>query len=333
MCLFLLPVKLAKRSKTRHYERHQIYPPTHKFITAMGKNKWYFESETTAKQPGSATSNLGQSRSKKASYMPSTFVWESPENMPLPKLIHLVWLRLRRSWVALRFQTNRWSFGVFRWKTLMKLGILAGSGFLLLGPDGESGLLTQNKNAPEILAEETALEVGAETIKPKKIKSRKTANEAAPVGAKELLKEQTLDYIQRYSKIAIGEMKQFGIPASISLAQGLIESRAGTSKLAVSNNNHFGMKCFSRNCKKGHCSNFTDDTHKDFFRKFPTPWESWRAHSQLLASGRYAKLKRHGRDYRAWARGLKSVGYATDRSYAEKLVGIIERYDLHKFDR
>ena len=139
--------------------------------------------------------------------------------------------------------------------------------------------------------------------------------------------------MDRFKKVAIDEMGKYGIPASISLAQGLIESRAGTSKLAVENNNHFGIKCFSRNCKKGHCTNFTDDTHKDFFRKFKTPWESWHAHSQLLASGRYAKLRRYGRDYRKWAYGLKAIGYATDRTYAEKLIGIIERYDLHKYDR
>ncbi len=128
-------------------------------------------------------------------------------------------------------------------------------------------------------------------------------------------------------------MEKYGIPASISLAQGLIESRAGSSKLAVNNNNHFGIKCFSRHCRKGHCTNFTDDTHKDFFRKFPSPWESWRAHSQLLSSGRYTKLRKNGRDYRKWAYGLKSIGYATDRTYAEKLIGIIERYELYKYDR
>ncbi|MBC7774021.1 MAG: glucosaminidase domain-containing protein [Phycisphaerae bacterium] len=299
----------------------------------MGKNKWYFETENSTKQTGSASSNSSQGRSKKISYMPSTFISESPENMPLPKLMRLVWLRLRRSWVALRFQANRWSFGIFRRKTVVQLCILAGTGFLLLGPDGESGLLTSGNATASNWARETTFDVGSEEKPTRKIKSPRTKNEAAPLAADELLREQSLDYIERYSKIAIGEMQQFGIPASISLAQGLIESRAGTSKLAVSNNNHFGMKCFSRHCKKGHCSNFTDDTHKDFFRKFPNAWESWRAHSQLLASGRYNKLKRHGRDYRAWAYGLKSVGYATDRTYAEKLIGIIDRYDLHKYDR
>ena len=159
-------------------------------------------------------------------------------------------------------------------------------------------------------------------------------NEAAPVLPKFPQGKPNADaYIKRFAPIARAEMAKYGVPASISLAQGLIESRSGTSKLAVNNNNHFGMKCFSKSCRKGHCSNFTDDTHKDFFLKFGTAQQSWRAHSILLSSGRYAKLKKYGRDYRRWASGLKSVGYATDRTYAQKLIGVIERYDLHKYDR
>jgi flagellum-specific peptidoglycan hydrolase FlgJ len=296
----------------------------------MGKNKWYFETENNAKQTGSATN---QNRSKKSSYLPSTFVWESPENMPLPKLLRLVWLRFRRSWVALRFQANRWSFGIFKKKTLVQLGFLGCLAFILLGPDGQSGLLNRGENSTSFIAQESNFDLGREEKITRKAKPAKRKNEAAAVNDHELLRTQSQAYIQRYSKIAMGEMNQFGIPASISLAQGLVESRAGTSKLAVSNNNHFGMKCFSKKCPKGHCSNFTDDSHKDFFRKFPNAWESWRAHSQLLASGRYTKLKRYGRDYRAWAYGLKVAGYATDKTYAEQLIGIIERYDLQKYDR
>lgn len=169
-----------------------------------------------------------------------------------------------------------------------------------------------------------------ETIPEKKLVGHK--NENAPLAVYELRSEGTRAYIERFSKIAIAEMQKYGIPASISLAQGLVESRYGTSKLAVQNNNHFGIKCFSKKCRPGHCSNFFDDHHKDFFRKFGSPWESWRAHSQMLASGRYARLKKHGRDYRKWAQGLKQLGYATDRKYAEKLIGVIEKYDLHKYD-
>ncbi|HAD12593.1 MAG TPA: hypothetical protein DCF33_09160 [Saprospirales bacterium] len=312
----------------------------------MGKNKWYFESENSNKQPGSTST---QPRSKRSASMPSTYVWESPENMPLPKLMQLMWQRLRRSWVALRFQTNKWSFGLFKPKSIIKVAVIAGAGIFVFGTDGESGLLSRVNSRAIAVSNETNLEIAEEYARPKKTKKAKPAskpsaksgamsnakprNDAAPVSSQQLFKQQSLDYIEKFHQIAVQEMKKYGIPASISLAQGLIESRAGTSSLAVSNNNHFGMKCFSRDCKRGHCSNFTDDTHKDFFKKFASAKDSWRAHSELLASGRYAKLKKYGRDYRSWARGLKSVGYATDPNYAGKLIGIIERYDLHQYDR
>ena len=141
------------------------------------------------------------------------------------------------------------------------------------------------------------------------------------------------NYIKRFSEVARSEMRKFGIPASITLAQGLIESNAGDSRLAVENNNHFGLKCFSSKCKKGHCSNFTDDSHKDFFRKYDTAWESFRAHSNLLNRERYKQLKKLSpSDYKGWAHGLKAAGYATDKRYAEKLIHIIEEMDLTQFD-
>lgn len=159
-----------------------------------------------------------------------------------------------------------------------------------------------------------------------------TKNEAAPVSAKYMNKEMVQDYVGRFSKIAVAEMEKFGVPASISLAQGLIESRAGHSLVAIKCNNHFGMKCWSKK-HRGCCMKFHDDNNNDSFKHFNSPWESWRSHSKLLSKGRYAKLKKHGRDYRKWAFGLKAAGYATDRTYAEKLIGIIEKYELYKYDR
>lgn len=137
-------------------------------------------------------------------------------------------------------------------------------------------------------------------------------------------------YVARFAHIAQQEQAKFGIPASISLAQGIIESRYGTSTLAIKNNNHFGIKCQSRGCKKGHCTNHSDDSHKDFFRKFNTAWESWRAHSNVLMSPRYKAARGHG--YRKWAQILKSKGYATDRNYANTLISTIEKYKLYRYD-
>ena len=147
-------------------------------------------------------------------------------------------------------------------------------------------------------------------------------------------RDRQMKYVNRHVKVAQTEMEKYGIPASIKLAQGLIETNAGASKLATQNNNHFGIKCFSRKCKKGHCSNFSDDTHKDFFRKYGSTWESYRAHSQLLTHKRYRKIfDLEKGDYRAWAHGLKKAGYATDKRYAEKLIGIIDDLQLQRYDQ
>jgi len=142
-------------------------------------------------------------------------------------------------------------------------------------------------------------------------------------------------YVETYAPIAMAEMKAHGIPASITLAQGLLESVAGTSKLATHTNNHFGIKCFKRKCNRGHCHNFEDDHHKDFFRNYDTAEESYRAHSDFLVNGaRYEKLFRlSSKDYKGWARGLGEAGYATDPKYADKLISLIERYELSEYDQ
>jgi hypothetical protein len=136
-------------------------------------------------------------------------------------------------------------------------------------------------------------------------------------------------YIELYRPVAERERKKFGIPTAITLAQGLLESDAGGSRLARDNNNHFGIKCFLTTCQKGHCTNYTDDTHKDFFINYNNPWDSFRAHSLFLLKPRYAELfKLSEKDYKGWAKGLQQAGYATDQRYAEKLIKIIEDLDL-----
>lgn len=141
------------------------------------------------------------------------------------------------------------------------------------------------------------------------------------------------EYVKKYAKLSQAEMRQYGIPASIKLAQGLLESNAADSRLAKANNNHFGIKCFSKKCKKGHCSNFTDDSHKDFFRKYTSVKASYKAHSEFLQKDRYIHLKELGTtDYQSWAHGLKKAGYATDKRYADKLIRIIEALELYEYD-
>lgn len=142
------------------------------------------------------------------------------------------------------------------------------------------------------------------------------------------------DYVRTYAPIAIQEMETYGIPASITLAQGLLESNAGDSKLARESSNHFGIKCRSK-CRGCTCRNYTDDDVYDMFRVFDSVYDSYREHSLLLTnSGRYRGLfDLAPKDYEAWAYGLKAAGYATDKRYPQKLIQIIEELQLYKYDR
>ena len=139
-------------------------------------------------------------------------------------------------------------------------------------------------------------------------------------------------YIFTYSDIAVAEMQRTGVPASITLAQGILESGAGLSNLAVNGNNHFGIKC--HNNWKGGTMTLDDDAPGECFRTYDTPQQSFRDHSDFLRyRDRYKFLfDLDRRDYKAWAYGLKQAGYATDPSYATKLIRCIEEYDLARLD-
>ena len=139
------------------------------------------------------------------------------------------------------------------------------------------------------------------------------------------------DYVKVYSEIAMDEMIQFGIPASITLSQGILESGIGKGRLAVEANNHFGIKCHDWNGKKIY---HDDDEEQECFRKYDNPEYSYRDHSLFLSNrGRYSFLFDLERDnYKQWAKGLKKAGYATDPKYPQKLIDLIERYELYKYD-
>ncbi len=139
-------------------------------------------------------------------------------------------------------------------------------------------------------------------------------------------------YVDRFAPVARTEMQKYGIPASITLAQGLLESDAGDSRLARESNNHFGIKCRAK-CRGCTCRNYSDDDIYDMFRVFESAWKSFREHSILLNSSRYRHLLRLDRhDYQGWAHGLKKAGYATDKRYAHKLIRIIDALELTRYD-
>jgi len=151
-------------------------------------------------------------------------------------------------------------------------------------------------------------------------------------GAKLERRSSADEYIDRFKGIAVEEMKANGIPASITLAQGLLESANGNSPLAVEGNNHFGIKCNTD--WVGATMYKDDDAPNECFRVYTNPEDSYRDHSEFLKRKRYAGLFELSRDdYKSWARGLKQAGYATNPKYADLLIGLIERYELFQYDK
>ncbi|WP_363317291.1 glucosaminidase domain-containing protein [uncultured Lutibacter sp.] len=146
------------------------------------------------------------------------------------------------------------------------------------------------------------------------------------------IKDATLAYIEKYKQTAMDEMKIYKIPASITLAQGILESSSGKSELTRKSNNHFGIKCHRG--WEGDKTYHDDDAKGECFRVYKDPSKSFRDHSLFLKHrSRYSKLFKYNQgDYVAWAKGLSEAGYATDRRYPAKLIALIEKYDLHKYD-
>lgn len=140
------------------------------------------------------------------------------------------------------------------------------------------------------------------------------------------------NYIDQYSSLAVQHMEKYKIPASITLAQGILESGAGMSDLAKRSNNHFGIKCHKE--WKGKRVYKKDDNPNDCFRVYKNVKESYEDHSRFLTQHkRYSVLFTYNiRDYKAWARGLQNCGYATDKAYANNLIKVIETYELYRFD-
>jgi flagellum-specific peptidoglycan hydrolase FlgJ len=184
--------------------------------------------------------------------------------------------------------------------------------------------------------------------RPRTVQTRKTA-EIKPIGKNYPSTNNTTEVIQSTSKtvvtsdlinnyilqfkdIAMGNMQKYGIPASIILAQGILESGAGKGDLALDANNHFGIKC--HNDWLGESVRHDDDSAQECFRKYTEASESYRDHALfLVGKKRYASLFTYEKDdYKAWAKGLRACGYATDPNYPDKLISYIERYNLHQYD-
>jgi len=189
----------------------------------------------------------------------------------------------------------------------------------VFGCKSKKGIVTKKKDKTVVVTDRRTKPT--ETVE---IEDNEDSNLSKPISSTEA-------YIAQFNAIAMSEMKQSKIPASITLAQGILESGSGKGRLSVEANNHFGIKCHGWKGKKIY---HDDDRRQECFRKYDNPETSYKDHSEFLTSrGRYSNLfKLKPNDYRAWAKGLRAAGYATDRKYPQKLISLIERYELYKYD-
>lgn len=190
------------------------------------------------------------------------------------------------------------------------------------------------KTRSEVKKENTPIAEEKAPAKPVKPLLEKDNSETLIATSNIKVSKNTIDdYINLYSAAAMQSMKTYGIPASIKLAQGILESGSGNGTLCRTANNHFGIKCKEE--WTGETVSHTDDAPNECFRKYASALESYNDHSEFLANRVYYKnlFTLDISDYSAWAKGLKKAGYATDPRYPQKLIDIIERYKLYEFDR
>jgi flagellum-specific peptidoglycan hydrolase FlgJ len=183
---------------------------------------------------------------------------------------------------------------------------------------------TKSKTGPKTIAQKPAT---------KPVTAKKPTQESLEATSSiSTTKDVVFEYIVAYTEIAKHNMKTYGVPASITLAQGILESGAGNGRLSTIANNHFGIKCHKE--WEGPSVSHDDDAAQECFRKYDHPSESYRDHSLFLTSrSRYNSLFNLPKnDYEAWAKGLRAAGYATDPKYPDKLISLIERYELFKID-
>jgi len=212
---------------------------------------------------------------------------------------------------------------------MKKIIIIVLGTFFLFSCGGKKRVVSSSKKQP-IIRKVTPKKTTTVTQTEKKVSPKPPATTTKrPANS---YTDKVQNYIFEFSEIAKNEMKVYGIPASITLAQGILESGAGYGELTQKAKNHFGIKCHDWTGPKVY---HDDDRSQECFRKYKKASESFRDHSLFLKNRkRYAKLFTFRQeDYKSWAKGLREAGYATDKKYPEKLISIIERYGLSDYDR
>lgn len=251
---------------------------------------------------------------KRRGQVPQKSVYNVLYEVTLGWILRKIWLHLQKLFVALKYQWHKSTAGFFEKKKLswFKIGLAAIAVFIVFKKDIQFSI---NMKAP------TGMEQPAkQTAKPMRAKveelgigglSIKGAAVVQPAATTDLDEAKVRIYIKRFSKVAQAEMLKYGVPASVKMAQAIMESWAGQQDETVATNNHFGAPLAGRN--------------------YDSAWENWRVHSMLLRE-QYAKLFDYGTNYKKWAKGLKDSGYNKDRNYDTKLIDFIEQYQLYQLD-
>lgn len=209
----------------------------------------------------------------------------------------------------------------------LQISLLSIISLFLVSCGSSKKTVTYKPRKPKVYVDES---VNFEKQKPIVSKEIKLKQVKKPL---RITPKNTQEYVLQFAPVAMRKMKEYKIPASITLAQGILESGSGRSPLAIRSNNHFGIKCHKG--WKGRSVTHDDDEIGECFRKYKHPEKSYEDHSKFLTSRkRYSKLFRlRAADYKGWAYGLKRAGYATDPRYPQKLIGLIKKYNLTQYDK
>lgn len=256
----------------------------------------------------------GKQPTRRRAQVPQKAVYTVLYDVTLGWIIRKLWLSLQKLFVALKYQWYKSTGGFFAQKkwSWFKIGLAALAIFIVLKKDIQFSI---NMKAPA-----DASNPVKQTAQPVRTKMEELGVAALSIKGTETVQAASLSdldeqkvrlYIHRFSKVAQAEMQKFGVPASIKVAQAIVESWAGQQSTTISTNNHFGAPLAGRN--------------------YDSAWENWRMHSALLRQ-QYAQLFDYGNDYKKWAKGLKEAGYNQDRHYDQKLTDVIEKYQLYLLD-
>lgn len=237
---------------------------------------------------------------------------ESMENISLWLLLKKWWKQVQRIQALVHFYFHKLTFGRFESLriSLFHVAVLAIAICIFFKKDLHFQIRMSAPDESEVQSRTTSHQ-SAEQLN---VASFSFSDDAADNANAPFSQLQAENYIKRFAKVAVAEHHKFGIPASIKMAQALIESQAGQNQNAVVQHNHFGTPLTA-----GH---------------FSSAWENWRAHSLLFSSEQYPyqQLLQHGKDYKKWAKGLADLNYSSDKAYASNLINLIESYELYRLD-